>query len=141
MQPWQELHSLCSLEDKSMAKKKTSGGLIATVINLLQTSGNVMRGLLQLALLEFDLAKRSFFLILILLAVIFGLLISCWVYAEALLVYWLVSLKLSLLLGLFIALSINLVLLLVLLALVLHYRRGLTFAATRRQLQKIRSIL
>ena len=124
-----------------MTKKKTGFGLINTLVSLLQTSGNVMRSLLQLALLEFDLAKRSFFLILIFLVLMFGFLIGCWVYALALLIYWLMSLQLSLLLGLTIAFSINFVFLVILLLLILHYRQDLTFAATRRQLTKLKKIL
>lgn len=123
-----------------MVNKEPRFGIISTLLSLLKSSANVMRSLLQLALLELDLAKRSFVIIIVLSLLMFIFLIASWCYALALLVYWL-ALQLPLIYALLIGLSINILILLVVLLLVLHYRHDLTFPATRRQVKKLKRFL
>lgn len=121
--------------------KKGGLGVVTTVINLLQSSIHIISGILELAALEFELAKRSIITIIILSVICFMFVTTLWCSLLALLVYWLTTLDVSIIISLCIGFSINLLLLLFFGFMILRYRQDIKFSATRRQLTNVKSSL
>lgn len=126
---------------RRQAKKKKSISFIGALANLFGTLGAIVKEITEVAALEFEIAKRSLALILILTVIIIFLLISAWTLLLAVIGSALVSLiHLSWISVFSLLVLFNLLIIICLLLWIARARKRLTFPVTRSQLDFFKEV-
>ena len=121
-------------------ENENSSSLTGLIKNLASTFFKLVSDMTRLAKMEAELAGKSLVNIIILTFLLGSLLTSTWLCISALIAFALVSLQLGWLVSLAIVTLLNILLMVAIVVVIVSKKKNLSFPATRRQLQRTKSI-